>query len=61
MALIKGHKRQPTNVFLGNMIRQRHMLSRQHTTYHKLPSNLLVVIPHEHNILRQPQKNYESV
>ena len=42
------------NVLLGNMTRQRHMLSRQHTTYHKLPSNLLVVIPHKHNILRQP-------
>ena len=26
-----------TNVLLGNMVRQRHMLSRRHTTYHKLP------------------------
>ena len=63
MALIKGRKSQPTNVslVLGNMIRQRHMLSRRHTTYHQLPENLLVVIPHKHNILGQAQQNYESV
>ena len=33
----KGRRRQQTNVLLGNMIRQWHMLSRRHTTYHKLP------------------------
>ena len=57
----KGHRRQPTNALLGNMIRQQHMLSRQHTTYHKLLWNLFMVIPHKHNILRQPQQNHESV